>query len=295
MVQRYKELELPSGSLKPKAFSISALIIGKAKLIEPLMLCHVFPPEEPGQERSLWYFGYLFFKLKSLALNSYLQNAHLPSATSVLEIYSRRKCPSLRGQGGDGLIVGRMSRELSRNHDKSNLVLRKLKELLPRKSTRPAVATYRLERRQLRFGPYCCQLIKMIHYKPVQITIDAPGLTEIFIDLIVRHGPPRPPRLDRTLRLSCHLKVLVFFVLLPRRQANYDSILIVDRLKKMLRDESVQINRCTRASGNNFRYYNSIPQSPRLSEGDSVFTFKFWFPRLYAFELIARVFYKDIE
>ena len=37
----------------------------------------------------------------------------------------------------------------------------------------------------------------------------APGLTEVFIDLTFRHGPPRPPRLDCTLRLSLHLQVLV--------------------------------------------------------------------------------------
>ena len=72
--------------------------------------------------------------------------------------------------------------------------------------------------------------------------INASGLAEVFIVLIVRHSPPRPPRTNCTSRLSCHLKVLVFFVLLPRRQANYDSILVVvDRLKKMLRNEPVQI------------------------------------------------------
>ena len=52
-------------------------------------------------------------------------------------------------------------------------------------------------------------LTKMVHYKPVQITINAPGLAEVFIDLVVRHGPPRPPRLNCTSRLSCHLKVLI--------------------------------------------------------------------------------------
>ena len=126
-------------------------------------------------------------------------------------------------------------------------------------------------------------------------------IAEVFIDLIVRHGPPRPPRLYRTLRLSRHLKVLVFFMLLPRRQANYDLILVVDRIKKMLRDEPVQINQCTRAGGDNFRRCNLIPQSPRLSDRDSVFTSKLWSPwyhfrarlQLHAFELMARVFYEE--
>ena len=31
------------------------------------------------------------------------------------------------------------------------------------------------------------QLTKMVHYKPVKITIDAPGLTEIIIDVVVCH------------------------------------------------------------------------------------------------------------
>ena len=84
-------------------------------------------------------------------------------------------------------------------------------------------------------------LMKMIHYKPMQITMDALGFAEVFIDLIVRHGSPRPPRLDRTSRLNRYLKVLVFFVLLPGWQANYDLVLVVDLLKKMLRDEPLQI------------------------------------------------------
>ena len=57
-------------------------------------------------------------------------------------------------------------------------------------------------------------LTRMVHYKPVQIKINAPGLVEVFIDLVVRYSPPRPPRLNCTSRLSCNLKVLVFFVLL---------------------------------------------------------------------------------
>lgn len=30
-------------------------------------------------------------------------------------------------------------------------------------------------------------LTKMVHYKPVQKTIDAPGVAEVIIDVIVRH------------------------------------------------------------------------------------------------------------
>ena len=31
------------------------------------------------------------------------------------------------------------------------------------------------------------RLIKMVHYKPVKVTIDAPGLAEVIIDIVVRH------------------------------------------------------------------------------------------------------------
>ena len=39
-------------------------------------------------------------------------------------------------------------------------------------------------------------LMKVVHYKSIQITIDALGFAEVFIDFIVRHGPPRPPQLN---------------------------------------------------------------------------------------------------
>ena len=31
------------------------------------------------------------------------------------------------------------------------------------------------------------RLTKMVHYEPVKITIDAPGLAEVIIDMVVRH------------------------------------------------------------------------------------------------------------
>lgn len=31
------------------------------------------------------------------------------------------------------------------------------------------------------------QLTKMIHYEPIQITIDAPGLAEVILDVVTRH------------------------------------------------------------------------------------------------------------
>ena len=31
------------------------------------------------------------------------------------------------------------------------------------------------------------RLTKMVHYEPVKVTIDAPGLAEVIIDVVVRH------------------------------------------------------------------------------------------------------------
>ncbi len=31
------------------------------------------------------------------------------------------------------------------------------------------------------------RLIKMVYYKPVKVTIDAPGLAKVIIDMVVRH------------------------------------------------------------------------------------------------------------
>ena len=73
------------------------------------------------------------------------------------------------------------------------------------------------QRLQSAFHAQINRLIKMIYDEPVQITSNALGLAEVFIDLIAWYNLLRPPRLNCTLRLSCHLKVLVFFfVLLPR-------------------------------------------------------------------------------
>ena len=79
-------------------------------------------------------------------------------------------------------------------------------------------------------------------------------------------------------------------MLLPSCQANYELILIVDRLKKMLRVEPVQIP-------------IDAPRFPDLivSDKDSFFNSKFWCPRyhfqarlqLHAFNLIARVAYEE--
>ena len=44
------------------------------------------------------------------------------------------------------------------------------------------------------------RLTKMVHYEPVKVTIDAPGLAEVIIDVVVRHhGLPDSIVTDRGL------------------------------------------------------------------------------------------------
>ena len=45
------------------------------------------------------------------------------------------------------------------------------------------------------------------------------------------------------------------------KDTSYDLILVIVGLQ----DETVQISQYTRAAGDNFRHYNSMPQSPRVS------------------------------
>lgn len=131
----------------------------------------------------------------------------------------------------------------------------------------------------------------MVYNKPVQILINAPRLAKVFINLVVGYSPPRLPQLNCTLRLGCHLKVLVFFMLLLRHQVNYSLIfVVVDWLKKILCNKLVQI-------------LIDAPQLFHSINWDSILISKSWSPqyhflawlRLYAFEPIAYVFYnKDI-
>ena len=67
------------------------------------------------------------------------------------------------------------------------------------------------ERLSSAFSPQIDWLTMMVHSKPVQI-IDASELAEVVIDLTVQYDTPRPPQLNRTLRLSFYLQVLVLLV-----------------------------------------------------------------------------------
>ena len=61
------------------------------------------------------------------------------------------------------------------------------------------------------------------------------------------------------------------------KDTSYNStLIIVNRLTKMVYSKPVQISRCTRAGGDNFSCCNSIPLFPRLSNQGSVITSKFW-------------------
>ena len=63
------------------------------------------------------------------------------------------------------------------------------------------------------------QLTKMVYYKPVKVTIDAPGLAEVIIDVVVRHhGLPDSIVTDRgSLFTSKFWSSLCYFLGVKRR------------------------------------------------------------------------------
>ena len=63
------------------------------------------------------------------------------------------------------------------------------------------------------------RLTKMVHYEPVKITIDAPGLAEVIIDIVVRHhGLPNSIMTDRGfLFTSKFWSLLCYFLDIKRR------------------------------------------------------------------------------
>ena len=87
------------------------------------------------------------------------------------------------------------------------------------------------------------------------------------------------------------------------KDMNYDSIFVIIGLH----DEPMQISWCNQVAGDNFKHCNSMSRFPRVSNQDSIFTSKFWFPKYYfqarlqlhAFELDRvyhpYIFYEDIE
>ena len=63
------------------------------------------------------------------------------------------------------------------------------------------------------------RLTKMVHYEPVKVTIDAPGLAEVIIDVVVRHhGLPDSIVTDRgSLFTSKFWSLLCYFLGVKRR------------------------------------------------------------------------------
>ena len=59
----------------------------------------------------------------------------------------------------------------------------------------------------------------MVHYEPVKITIDAPGLAEVIIDVVIRHhGLPNSIVTDRgSLFTSKFWSLLCYFLGIKRR------------------------------------------------------------------------------
>ena len=63
------------------------------------------------------------------------------------------------------------------------------------------------------------RLTKMVHYKPVKVTIDAPGLAEVIINIVVRHhGFPDSIIIDRGLLFTSKFwSLLCYFLGIKRR------------------------------------------------------------------------------
>ena len=63
------------------------------------------------------------------------------------------------------------------------------------------------------------RLTKMVHYEPVKVTIDAPGLAEVIIDVVVRHhGLPDSIVTDRGLLFTSKFwSSLCYFLGVKRR------------------------------------------------------------------------------
>ncbi len=58
------------------------------------------------------------------------------------------------------------------------------------------------------------RLTKMVHYKLVKVTIDAPGLAEVVIDVVVRHhGVPESIVMDRGLLFTSKFWSLLCYFL----------------------------------------------------------------------------------
>ena len=96
-----------------------------------------------------------------------------------------------------------------RHHDKGTLALRKLEDLLPRKNSRPAVATYRLKGHESRLGQDC-----LCHWEGHELLFDSRRWLALE-DITQWAGAdtdwctPASQLNCQWLRLSLHLQVLV--------------------------------------------------------------------------------------
>ena len=66
---------------------------------------------------------------------------------------------------------------------------------------------------------------KIVHYKPIKVTINTPSLVEVIIDIVVR--VLWPLRLDYYQpRIAFNIKVLVIAMLFPRHQVEANNCLL---------------------------------------------------------------------
>ena len=168
---RYKELELPLELrqffelflLGPEPLSIPRTITDKAKLMELLMPCHVFPQykEDIRAENTRIIhrptLGHLSFRALLHRDLSAKRTSSFHFFNSGDALQKKTSKPRIRAEMLDGWedVEGILHRQglsyvpeiiwtelTSRHHDEGTLALRKLEDSLSGKSTRPAVATY---------------------------------------------------------------------------------------------------------------------------------------------------------
>ena len=227
---------------------------------------------------------FFFFLDPDLSISSfYMQNARPPFATTVLEMRSKRICPSLRGQGEDAWWMRRCwenhqglsyvpevirTKLINRHNDGGTLVLIQLINSMSEKLRE--IYNYRYQ-----YLP-----IAEKTWVGLRMPIDWKDMSHVLDEIVYVY------RLEvYQLRFNLHyigwLRLVMTRAGLPMstdwKDTSYNSTLvIINRLTKMIHSKPAQISWYTRAGRDNFSCCNLIPLSLRLSNQSSVVTLKFW-------------------
>ena len=147
--------------------------------MEPLILCHIFPQRSQDEEEVLRHFEHLLFEFNPATPSSYWRCARPPS---LLQFW--RCAPKEDVLVQDQLDNGEDVKGVV--HHREHSIIEKTQELVVRK--------YYGDLQLLQMPTHCqkctsydlilviiSRLTKMIHYKPVQIPIDALRLSDFIV------------------------------------------------------------------------------------------------------------------